>query len=535
MVKISAAPQEPGTTLTKAYRRSFWLLSGGSALGSIIGLGTFLLLARFLGAGAASDAFFLVRRFVQGLDGSIERAGRQILVPSMIRRAASGEGTEVRLPSAQLLLGALGAGLLAGAGLFFFAGEIVRWLAPGFDREHGEIAARLMRIIAPMIPLTVAATIALSYLNAARKFGFGGLVTQVPRLVLFLAILLMPTSVEMLAGALLLGTAIYALIIAVPLLRLYLRRRREAKKQAASGGTGATAPGRRLGIVLIAQIEVQGVVWIDAAFASLIGIGALSTLEYGQRLMALAPTLLSTSLISVAFTEMAHAAAVQDKAGFARSVAHVIRSNVFLILPLSVVTAGNADLLVSILLLHGQFSAKAAADAIDILRYGLPHMVFVAINGAVIAALTADGSRSAGRILAIGITVMLVSRVAIFAVVTQPFGLAGLILGSAGSLCLGTICLLVLLQRHCGGLLKKRDLSAFAGFALAAAIGALGLLAVRLVLTDIVPDGPIGELLLLAASSAAAGSLYLGLTILGKARELELLGLGRRLADRQKA
>jgi peptidoglycan biosynthesis protein MviN/MurJ (putative lipid II flippase) len=260
-VKIAAATRESGSSLTKAFRRNFWLLSGGSALGSIIGLGTFLLLARFLGAGAASDAFFLVRRFVQGLDGSIERAGRQILVPSMIRRAASGESTEVDLPSAGLLLSALGIGLLAGTGLFFYAEDVVGWLAPGFDQEHGVIAARLMRIIAPMIPLTVAATIALSYLNAARKFGLGGLVAQVPRLVLFLAILLLPTSVEMLSWALLLGTALYAVIIAIPVLRLLLRRRREGPKdQAASGGTGKAAPGRRLGIVLFAQIEVQGVV-----------------------------------------------------------------------------------------------------------------------------------------------------------------------------------------------------------------------------------------------------------------------------------
>jgi peptidoglycan biosynthesis protein MviN/MurJ (putative lipid II flippase) len=251
-------------------------------------------------------------------------------------------------------------------------------------------------------------------------------------------------------------------------------------------------------------------------------------LEYGQRLMALVPTLLSTSLISVAFTEMAHAAAAQDRAGFARSVAYVIRSNVFLILPLSVITAGNADLLVSILLLHGQFSAKAAADAIDILRFGLPHMVFVAINGAAIAALTADGSRPAGRILAIGISVMLVSRAAIFAAVTQPFGLAGLILGSAGSLCLGTICLLVLLQRYCGELLKQKDLAAFAGFTLAGSAAAGCLFTTRMLLSGIMPAGLVGELLLLIASSAVAGGVYLGLALLGKARELELLGLAKR-------
>lgn len=511
--------------LSKKFRANFWLLSIAKGSGSIMGVLIFLLLARWLGAGTSTDAFFLVRRFITGLVGSIERAGQHILVPPLVRSlVADAEGRRGALP-VRTMGAALALSILAAAGVAAGAEWIVRGLAPGFDAERVALATALMRIMAPVLPLTVAAAIALSFLNATRRFGLGGFAAQFPRLMMIVVILTTPSTVEALAWAMLVGSMLYAAVLVVPVVRVVRALLREQRTLTADAAHGAQDR-RRLGAVALNQVEVQGVAWIDAAFATLIGAGVLSMLEYGQRLIALLPSLLSASLAAVAYTEMVHATQSGNMQAIRHTIVRLMRANLFLILPLTVITMGVADLLVAVLLQHGKFSAEAAAGTTVVLQLALPHMTFVAINGAILSAMVADSSPQARRILMVGIGVMLVSRIAIFAVVIKSFGLAGLMLGSATSLALGTVTFVVMLGRYCGGLFQRDDIKAFAVMALATAVAGAVIYATRLALPEI-SGGLIGQIISLGVSSVAGGAAYIAVTALLGLPEVGLLGLPR--------
>ncbi len=510
------------------FRKNFWLLAVAKGSGVAMGFLIFLLLARWLGAGGASDAFFLVRRFVTGLGTSIEYGCQRILVPPLVRSQTSTAPPPVRTITVTLVLSGL-----AALALWWGAEWVVKALAPGFDGERIALATELMRIVAPMIALTVLAAIAVAHVNAVRYFGLGGFAGQLPRLVLILALLLLPASVEILAWALVVGAALYAIVLLPAVARIILdsRQRRAAAGEAApDDAAGTSNNGKRLGIVGLAQIEMQGVGWIDAAFASLIGLGALSMLEYGQRLMGLLPSLLSASLMSVAYTEMSYAAAAGDTVNFRHNIVRIMRANMFLILPLAVFSAAIADLLVSALLGHGEFSAAAVDGTTEVVRLSVPHLTFVAINSAAMSALIAEASSASRRIMAIGVAVMLVSRVAIFWLVVEPFGLGGLMLGSAASLGLGTLLFTVLLRRHLGGLFGRDDLYAFGAMMAAAAAAGLSIYGVRLMLDG---SGLLHEILALALSAPAAAIGYLGVAALLGVSEVELIGLPWRRRARQ--
>ncbi|MBF0392930.1 MAG: hypothetical protein HQL38_09635, partial [Alphaproteobacteria bacterium] len=292
--------------------------------------------------------------------------------------------------------------------------------------------------------------------------------------------------------------------------------------------------GRRLSVVGLTQVEVQGVAWIDAAFASLIGVGAVSMLEYAQRLVGLLPSLLSTSLISIAYTEMSYAAAHADRDLFRRSTTRIMRANLFLILPVAVAATVGADLLVEIFLHHGRFGAEAAAQTTQIVHLTMPYLTINSINAAAIAALVADASAEARRILLTAIVVMLGARLVIFLSVVGPFGLAGIVLGSGAALALGSFVMFTQLSRYCGGLLDRGDRRALAVMLLAAGLSALAMQGARMLVGQDWEGPWAGDLASLALCGAAAGVVYLGVCGLAGLSEVDLIAARlRRRVKRQ--
>lgn len=515
--------------MRKGFGKNFitlCLARGGGALLSIL---LFFLLAKTLGAGSTSDAFFMARRFTTALTASIERTTQLVLVPAVVGAVAADEAgrrsqSPLRPANMAILLCFLCALAIAMA-----APWIVGVLAPGFEEERHTLATHLLRILVFMLPLSMVASIGISFLNAYRRFAIPELATHLPRVALIGALIGMATvQVDALAWAMLAGSAAVVLVLAPAVTRILidLRRRtgkKDGKIEVEAGEQGGNL-GRRLGLTGLGQLQLQATSWIDAAFASLIGIGALSMLEYAQRLVGLLPSLLSNSLLTIAYTELSAAAITDDQERFRRNIVWTIRANLFLILPTSVVLAGTADLLVGLVLQRGAFDAATAAETVRTIRFMMPNLAINAIMSATITALVVDTSLPTFRIVSTAISVALVSRVVIFLFTAERFGLPGLVLGSAAALLLGLLVLFAFLLHYWKGLFSWSDAAALGGIILCSLIAAGALIGTRALLPEFLPAGFFGRVAVLVLSSGAAGVAYLATAALFRLREVELLG-----------
>ena len=118
--------------------------------------------------------------------------------------------------------------------------------------------------------------------------------------------------------------------------------------------------GGRLVAMLVAQAYMVGATWIDMAIASLAGVGAIAILEFGLRLINVAPSAVSSSVTTVYYTEFSESAHRREIETLRDQIRAACRITLFFIVPMAVVLSMLADIVVGILLSHGAFDAEAA-------------------------------------------------------------------------------------------------------------------------------------------------------------------------------
>jgi len=530
-------PQSHG--LQHAFVSNVHVLTGARFVGVLLSFALSVMLADKFGAGATSDAFFLVRRLVTSVAAAFERAIRLVFVPLIIAELHSSHATFKRrfFPARSIRIGIVT--VCVALVLTMFASPAVGLIAPGFDEQRAVLARQLLRTLVWVIPLTLITALSLSWLNAARTFGKPELIKEAPRLFGVVALLTMVPlyGVDALAWAILLGTALAALIT-------WRLAQRLLRKPWADGGVVGSmkelegprprsSSGKRLAVLLIGQLHMQGALWIDLAFASTLVVGAVSTLEYAQRLFGLLPGVLANSLLTVAYTELSHKAAQRDYSGLRARIADIIRANLFLTLPVGVVLMGVADVAVNLLLHHGAFDATAAAETALVMRCMLPGLMINILASALLHSVVVDAQLPSVRIISIATAIGLGSRVLIFLIVVPRFELVGLVLGSAGAMLVVTVVLYVQIRRSWGSILGRIDMWTLLRIAACGVVASAALFLVRGVIDFLLPETDAWQLVAALASAASAAIAYLLAARWLGVQELRLVA--GRLSDRRES
>jgi len=400
--------------LNRQLARGFTSLAFAKGAGLGLSLCLSFLLASTLGAGVATDAFFLVRRLTRSLSTALDRALLTIYVPPIVRVARRQGGAAVARLLRPHLARILGPGVACAAALCVFAPWIVSAVGPGFGPERAELATRLLRILSLLVPVALAAALATGLLNALRWFGRPAFAAELPRVALIAVLLLLapPFGVTALSWALVGGSALAVLVLLLPVraalrgLPCDLQAPAQASSEAAiesvgperdAAGEGLRLRGRTLPMAL-AQLHNQGSVWLDIAFASTLGVGLVSVLEYSTRLTGLVPGIVSGSLITVTYTELSHRAAEGSEDSPAKpKVAGTLRTLLFLVLPVLAFLAVGADRIVSVLLEHGAFGPQAATQTAAVVRWLGPAILLSAMMSTLVSALMVSASSAASR------------------------------------------------------------------------------------------------------------------------------------------
>jgi putative peptidoglycan lipid II flippase len=294
-------------TAATETRRSSFLVAAGILLSRIAGLLREVAVSAFLGIGAAADAFKAALRIPNLLQNLL---GEGVLSASFIPvYAPLIDEDEER---AGRLAGAVAGLLCALTSVLVVAGVLLARpltvvLTPGFSGERFELAVTLMRIMFPGVGFLVLSAWCLGVLNSHRRFFLSyvaPVVWNAAQIALVVAAAVAGASQEGIAVALAWGVTIGGVLqlavqlpavrALVPHLRLTLERHTPEIRSVL----------RRFGTVVVGRGAVQLLTYVDIFLASLLAVGAVSALTYGQVLYLLPISLFGMAVAAAELPEL---------------------------------------------------------------------------------------------------------------------------------------------------------------------------------------------------------------------------------------
>ncbi|MCA9704804.1 MAG: murein biosynthesis integral membrane protein MurJ [Myxococcales bacterium] len=337
----------------------------------VLGLAREIVFAALFGAGAVADAYTVAFRIPNLLrDLLAEGALSSAFVPTFTA-ALHDEGESRAHALGNLTLGALLVltGILTALGLVF-SEEIVVAIARGFGGDAGKVAlaARLTRVMMPILALVSLGAVWMGMLNARRRFVIPALAPAVFNVVSLLAgvvVWLWGASIEQGVMAWSIGTLVAGLAQAVSQLPTLWRLgyRPRLRLRGVWSDPGIRRIGRLMAPALLGLAAIQINIFVNTGFAGTLGDGAVAQLGYAFRLFFLPLGVFGVALATVTTTHVSEEAARGDRDALARRVAESASAGWMLT---SASAVGLLVLAVPVTLLvyrHGQTS-QADAEAI---------------------------------------------------------------------------------------------------------------------------------------------------------------------------
>lgn len=497
-----------------------------------------VLLADRLGAGAATDAFLLVRRLTIGLTEALRRVAGVIYIPPLVALMQSPQRGVTGRVWWNHMVRILGVALLGAFVVVLLAPWVIAVFAPGFDTERTEQATKLLRILVFMIPAGLVLATMTGLMFASRKFGLPEFARVFPRflVVMLLLLLVPPLGVTILGWALLAGTVVVILALIPGLFSVVRATKLEQEnlKSLSPGGaqepasdlTASESPGLGLrGRTLPALLllgAAQSAAWIDLAFASTQTVGGVSVLEYGYRIVYVLPTLLVSSLNTVMYTEFAHISAEHRAQPTTRDIAGYLRAGLFLLLPFVAFVWVAADAIVGLLLRHGTFSDEAAEMTALVIRLYVPSILFMFLRTSMMSRFFAEKAAPYLKVAGVVASVALLSRAGGAALLVEAIGIPGIALAASLSAGFVFLTLFFLLTRHWGNFIRAKDVGAIARMVASAAVSA-GVMYGLLMVGSAQTGGLAGEVVTLALVATGGAISYLGTVALLRTEELSIV------------
>ncbi|MBB5710983.1 lipid II flippase MurJ [Sphingomonas xinjiangensis] len=389
-----------------------------------------VLLANRFGASGQLDAFFLARRTTVGIADTIRKLVGQVVLPPVIAAMDRGIAPSVHLlpRRSAWFLATFALVMLAG---MLVPGVLVSFFAPGFQGAQHSLTETMMRIMMPLLPIAVVASLLAAILQARRKYllSEGTNLVQRAILVLVLALFIPPLGIVAGAWTMLVSGVVGFLILLAGAWSIVRPRVTAAPSLPAQDAAPVRSQGLAAAIVI--NLYFQACSLLDFGFASTTQGGGVAALEYGARLVSLVPGLVMSSLATVLAPELIRAVQQSDRAQAAAGIQRFQRISLFAQLPVSVGMMLGAPLMVSALFGHGAFDATAIATAAACTAGYAAAAIFLAPMSAITSAIYADPHASSLRDLTIVAVVGLAIRAATLAVATPLWGAAGIAWGAA--------------------------------------------------------------------------------------------------------
>jgi putative peptidoglycan lipid II flippase len=318
--------------------RSTGRLSAAVLASRILGLGREIAFAALFGAGAIADAYTVAFRIPNLLrDLLAEGALSSAFVPTFTA-ALQQDGKAKADALGNLVLSAILVltGVLTLLGIVF-AEELVILMAQGFGGDAAKVAlaARLTRVMMPILALVSLGAVWMGMLNAQRRFVVPALAPAIFNVVSILAGLLVwlwQGSVEhgvlvWSAGTLAAGVA-QALVLLPSLWRLGYRP--WPRLRGAFRDPGLRRIGRLMAPAVVGVAAVQINIFVNTGFAGSLGDGPVAQLGYAFRLFFLPLGVFGVALATVTTTHVSEEAAKGDRKALAERMGDSVSAGLML-------------------------------------------------------------------------------------------------------------------------------------------------------------------------------------------------------------
>ncbi|GHU05530.1 putative lipid II flippase MurJ [Alphaproteobacteria bacterium] len=445
-----------------AFSRAIAIIGGWTAVSRLTGLLREVLIARFLGASATADAFFVAFRF-PNLFRSLfaEGAFNAAFVPAFARKM-EGEGKDAALDFAEKCYSVLFWILLVFVALMEMG---MPWamlvLAPGFEDVPGkmELAVELSRITFPYLLFISLVSLQSGVLNSMGRFAAAAGTPVLLNVVSVSFLVGLSPYVETPGHAISWGVAAAGLAQFLWLAHstkkigfaLKIRRPRltpevvDMLKRVGPGALGAGAY----------QVNLA----VNTVIASFVSNGAVSYLNYAERVNQLPLGVVGVAIGTALLPLLSRQLRSGDEKAAAESQNRAIELGFLLVLPSAAALMTIAAPVISVVFERGSFLAGDSlivADVLRILIAGLPAYVLVKT---LTPGFFARGDTATPMRLAV---ICMLVNVALNLALMKPFGVCGMAASTAVAAWLNVILLAAALRaRGClaiDGRLKSRTI-----------------------------------------------------------------------------
>lgn len=403
----------------------------------------------------------------------------------------------------------------------FFTREIVVLFASGFSDETVRQTQLVLRITLPLLFFNVILNITVAYLQYKGSFWYQGASAVLTDGIVVVSVLLSRRELVVLAAG-------YTLSIVLPaLLGLCLARRRGLRVRPECSVKNRYL--RELLVlsipIFISQIMIQLNIIIDKNFASRLGTGIVTNLNYAHRISDVLVGTIVPSVATVLYPRMSRQAA-EGGAGFSNTLEQGLRTASLIAFPMAAGTMLLSQPIVNLLLLRGNYSVEAAFVTSQSLFYYamgmLPLGLIYILNNAFFAMKDTKTPVFTGA-FAIALNIVLNF------VLVRVLAYRGLAIATSAANYLNLVLYLIWMRKRAGDEWIQGFVSSFCKIAAATGIMVAGVIGMRLLLAGQLPVGAVGVLLNCVVLAAVGAAIYVVACVLLREKSVvEVLNAVRR-------
>jgi len=455
------------------FLQAIGLIGSATLVSRVLGYLRDMLIAHYLGAGWAADAFFVAHRipnFLRRLFG--EGTLTAAFIPVLSEQLATEDGAVARR-----LIARLGGLLLVMSTVLTALGIaaapwLVRIMAPGFigEVEKFSLAVKLTRVMFPFALFLALAALAMGILQTHKRFLWPALAPAAYNLCIIATTVTVADRWLMPAYALAVGVVVGGgaqLLIQLPAVRALGYPLRLAWRP---GDRTVLRVVRLMGPGILALAILQVNVLLSTLLASFLPVGAVSYLYYANRITEFPLGLFGISIATASLPALSDYAAQGDREGFVRGLRHALQLVFLAMVPAAVGMVVLAGPIITLLFQTGAFQPDdVRGTRVALYAFAAGVWAYATVKVVIQAFYAQQDTATPMRSGAAAVVVNIVFSLALMG----PLRHAGLALATSLAAAFQFALLLYLLRRKIGAV-GGRQILATGGRALVAS-GVMGL------------------------------------------------------------